>query len=145
MHVFINKEKFDALPEDLRAIIAVSAKEASLDMLSESFYRNTLAWEKMQKEDKVKIRTFPKDVLAAFKKRFDHRRYNGAALLGLQGLVFKSHGSADVFAFEQALNRAYDAARNNLLQRVRERIAHAAPLLAAQRAAPLADGAAVAD
>ena len=82
-------------------------------------------------------------VLAAFKKRFDHRRYNGAALLGLQGLVFKSHGSADVFAFEQALNRAYDAARNKLLQRVRERIAHAAPLLAAQRAAPLGDGAAV--
>ena len=83
-------------------------------------------------------------VLAAFKKRFDHRRYNGAALLGLQGLVFKSHGSADVFAFEQALNRAYDAARNNLLLRVRDRIAHAAPLLAAQRAASLADGAAVA-
>ena len=79
-------------------------------------------------------------VLAAFKKRFDHRRYNGAALLGLQGLVFKSHGSADVFAFEQALNRAYDAARNQLLRRVRERIAHAAPLLAAQRTAPPADG-----
>ena len=80
-------------------------------------------------------------VLAAFKKRFDHRRYNGAALLGLQGLVFKSHGSADVFAFEQALNRAYDAARNNLLQKVRERIAHAAPLLAAQKAVPLVGGA----
>ena len=74
-------------------------------------------------------------VLSAFKKRFDHRRYNGAALLGLRGLVFKSHGSADVFAFEQALNRAYDAARNNLQERVRERIAHAAPLLVAARAA----------
>jgi glycerol-3-phosphate acyltransferase PlsX len=36
----------------------------------------------------------------------DHRRYNGAALLGLRGLVFKSHGSADEVAFEQALNRA---------------------------------------
>lgn len=71
-------------------------------------------------------------VLTAFKKRMDHRRYNGAALLGLQGLVFKSHGSADAFAFERALNRAYDAARNNLLERVRERIAHAAPILAAQ-------------
>ena len=68
-------------------------------------------------------------VLSAFKKRFDHRRYNGAALLGLRGLVFKSHGSADAFAFEQALNRAYEAARNKLLQKVRERIAHAAPLL----------------
>ncbi|HSV34386.1 MAG TPA: phosphate acyltransferase PlsX [Ramlibacter sp.] len=70
-------------------------------------------------------------VLSAFKNRVDYRRYNGAALLGLRGLVFKSHGSADEFAFEQALNRAYDAARNNLLDRVQARIAHARPLLAA--------------
>ena len=69
-------------------------------------------------------------VLSAFKKRVDHRRYNGAALLGLRGLVFKSHGSADAFAFERALNRAYDSARNNLLGKVKERIAHASPLLA---------------
>jgi glycerol-3-phosphate acyltransferase PlsX len=68
-------------------------------------------------------------VLAALKKRVDHRRYNGAALLGLRGLVFKSHGSADELAFEHALNRAYDAARNNLLDRVQARIAHARPLL----------------
>jgi glycerol-3-phosphate acyltransferase PlsX len=70
-------------------------------------------------------------VLSALKKRVDYRRYNGAALLGLRGLVFKSHGSADAFAFEQALVRAYDAARNNLLDRVQARIAHARPLLAA--------------
>jgi glycerol-3-phosphate acyltransferase PlsX len=69
-------------------------------------------------------------ILAALKRRVDHRRYNGAALLGLRGLVFKSHGSADAFAFEQALNRAYDAARNNLLDRVQSRISHARPLLA---------------
>lgn len=61
-------------------------------------------------------------VLNAFKRRVDHRRFNGAALLGLRGLVFKSHGSADAFAFEQALARAYDAARNRLLDRVHERI-----------------------
>jgi glycerol-3-phosphate acyltransferase PlsX len=73
-------------------------------------------------------------VLNAFKNRFDHRRYNGAALLGLRGLVFKSHGSADALAFGNALNRAYDAARNNLLERVQVRIAHAAPLLAASTA-----------
>lgn len=75
-------------------------------------------------------------VLSAFKKKVDHRRYNGAALLGLRGLVFKSHGSADEVAFEQALVRAYDAARNQLLDRVRTRIAHAAPLLAGQSQAP---------
>jgi phosphate acyltransferase len=61
-------------------------------------------------------------VLNHFKARVDHRRYNGAALLGLRGLVFKSHGSADAFAFEQALNRAYDAARNGLLERVHHKI-----------------------
>jgi glycerol-3-phosphate acyltransferase PlsX len=68
-------------------------------------------------------------VLSAFKNRFDHRRYNGAALLGLRGLVFKSHGSADAMAFEVALSRAYDAARNNLLDRVQARIAHATALV----------------
>jgi phosphate acyltransferase len=68
-------------------------------------------------------------VLSAFKSRVDSRKYNGAALLGLRGLVFKSHGSADEYAFEQALNRAYDAARNHLLERVQARIAHARPLL----------------
>ncbi len=72
---------------------------------------------------------FAYPALLALKRRVDHRRYNGAALLGLRGLVFKSHGSADAFAFEQALNRAYDAARNNLLARVQARIARAAPLL----------------
>ncbi len=73
---------------------------------------------------------FAYPVLSDFKDKVDHRRYNGAALLGLRGLVFKSHGSADAFAFEQALCRAYDAAHHNLLERVRSRIAHAAPLLA---------------
>jgi len=67
-------------------------------------------------------------VLTSLKKRMDHRRYNGAALLGLRGLVFKSHGSADALAFEQALVRAYDAARNDLLARVRVQVARAAPL-----------------
>ncbi len=61
-------------------------------------------------------------VLKHFKQRVDPRRYNGAALLGLRGLVFKSHGSADAYAFEQALNRACDAARNRLLDRVHDRI-----------------------
>jgi phosphate acyltransferase len=88
--------------------------------LKEEFSRNPLT-------RLAAIAVYP--VLMAFKKRVDYRRYNGAALLGLRGLVFKSHGSADEFAFEQALNRAYDAARNNLLERVQARIAHAKPLL----------------
>jgi glycerol-3-phosphate acyltransferase PlsX len=73
--------------------------------------------------------------LSGFKKLVDHRRHNGAALLGLRGLVFKSHGSADALAFEVALSRAYDAAHHQLLARVERRLAHAAPLLAAAMAA----------
>jgi len=54
-------------------------------------------------------------VLKRFKTRVDHRRYNGACLLGLQGLVIKSHGSADAFGFECAVRRGYDAAKNGVL------------------------------
>jgi len=71
-------------------------------------------------------------VLKHFKKRVDHRRYNGAALLGLRGLVFKSHGGADAFAFEKALGRAYDAARNRLLERVQHGIQQSLQAAAAE-------------
>ncbi len=61
----------------------------------------------------VALMAYP--ILSRFKKRVDHRRYNGAALLGLKGVVFKSHGSADAYAFEWALKRAHDAAGGGLL------------------------------
>ncbi|MBP8021977.1 MAG: phosphate acyltransferase PlsX [Limnohabitans sp.] len=73
--------------------------------------------------------------LTGFKHLVDHRRHNGAALLGLRGLVFKSHGSADELAFLTALSRAYDAADHDLLARVQSQLTHAAPLLAASAAA----------
>ena len=67
-------------------------------------------------------------VLQRLKNRVDHRRYNGASLVGLRGIVIKSHGSADAFAFEFALRRAYDEAHNGLI----ERIARAVPLITAK-------------
>src|SRR6185503_15730962 len=66
-------------------------------------------------------------VLRAFRDRLDHRRYNGASLLGLRGIVIKSHGSADVFAFGQALSRAVDEVRNSVPQRIAERMAQLPP------------------
>ena len=63
------------------------------------------------------LAAFAYPVLARFKKRVDHRRYNGASLLGLRGIVIKSHGSADAYAFEQALRRGFEAARHDLLAR----------------------------
>jgi glycerol-3-phosphate acyltransferase PlsX len=62
-------------------------------------------------------------VLNNFKRRFDHRRYNGAILLGLKGISVKSHGSADVLAFGNAISRAYDAAENRVVERIAGRIA----------------------
>jgi phosphate acyltransferase len=65
-------------------------------------------------------------VLLRFKRRFDPRRYNGAALLGLRGVVIKSHGSADIFGYVCALRRAADASRNNLIDRIASRMQEAA-------------------
>ena len=56
--------------------------------------------------------------LLRVRKRVDHRRYNGAVLLGLRGCVIKSHGSADRFAFGFALDRAYEAAKNRMVERI---------------------------
>lgn len=61
-------------------------------------------------------------VLNAFKHRLDHRRYNGASLLGLKGIVVKSHGSADVFAFRCAIERAAEEARGGMLQHISQHI-----------------------
>lgn len=64
-------------------------------------------------------------VLKAFKSRLDPGRYNGASLLGLRGIVVKSHGSADVFAFRHALQRAAEAARERLPEKIATRMASA--------------------
>jgi glycerol-3-phosphate acyltransferase PlsX len=62
-------------------------------------------------------------VLERFRRRVDHRRYNGAALLGLRGIVVKSHGSADRLAFAAALARAASEASHGLIERIGEEIA----------------------
>ena len=64
-----------------------------------------------------------KPVLNAFKRRVDHRRYNGATLLGLRGVVIKSHGSADAIAFDHAIRRGLDAVQSGVLKRISERVA----------------------
>jgi len=55
-------------------------------------------------------------VLNSFRDKVDNRRYNGAALLGLRGIVIKSHGSADRYAFGCALQRTREAVHNGLLE-----------------------------
>jgi len=62
-------------------------------------------------------------VIRAFKRRVDHRRHNGASLLGLRGIVIKSHGSAGAFAFAFAVRRAVQEARSGVLMHITERMA----------------------
>ncbi len=84
-------------------------------------------------------------VLQRIRRRGDHRRYNGAALLGLRGIVIKSHGSSDAYGYEFAIRLGFDAANHQLLERT---AAAMAPLLArlkkSPEAAPAAAGADVA-
>lgn len=75
-------------------------------------------------------------VLNNFKKRFDHRRYNGAVLLGLKGISVKSHGSADALSFSYAIARAFDAAENKALERIAARLAQLAPASVAAQENP---------
>lgn len=56
--------------------------------------------------------------LNAFRKRVDPRRYNGASLVGLNGIVIKSHGGADRLAFEFAILEALAEAKKEVPQRI---------------------------
>jgi len=62
-------------------------------------------------------------VLKSLNRRIDPRRYNGASLLGLQGVVIKSHGSADGLAFANAINIARMEIEKNVPARIGENIA----------------------
>jgi glycerol-3-phosphate acyltransferase PlsX len=64
-------------------------------------------------------------VLSRFKRRFDPATYNGASLLGLRGIVVKSHGSANRFAFARAIERAAEEVRNDVLGRISAQLASA--------------------
>jgi glycerol-3-phosphate acyltransferase PlsX len=70
-------------------------------------------------------------VLKAFRKRIDPRAYNGASLLGLKGIVIKSHGGADVDAYANAINIAMVEVQKSVPQQIHE---HIQPLLERQSA-----------
>ncbi|SFO01789.1 phosphate:acyl-[acyl carrier protein] acyltransferase [Nitrosospira briensis] len=98
--------------------VALKASEGVAQMLStylrEEFRRNLL----------TRFAGFVAlPVINAFKRRVDHRRYNGASLLGLRGIVIKSHGSADSHAFGFAIARAVDEVRGGMLHHISERVA----------------------
>ena len=61
-------------------------------------------------------------VLKRFKKRLDPRRYNGASFLGLNGIVVKSHGGADEFAFIHALETTISESENDVISKIKDQL-----------------------
>ena len=61
-------------------------------------------------------------VLTSFRATMDPREYNGATLLGLQGIVIKSHGGADDMAFYQAIKIAHEEAEHKVAERIAEQV-----------------------
>ena len=65
--------------------------------------------------------------LKSISRTMNPSNYNGGSLLGLRGLVFKSHGSADKYSYEWAIQRAFDAAKNDVLSRIATSMAKLMP------------------
>ncbi len=82
--------------------------------LREEFQRNTIT-------KLMALISMP--VLSAFKKRLDPRCYNGASFLGLRGIVVKSHGVADAFAYRHAIIKAVEEARSGVLAHITKQLA----------------------
>ena len=61
-------------------------------------------------------------ILKSFRRTMDPRRYNGASLVGLRGIVIKSHGGADEMAFENAIYIAEKEILANIPQRIGEQV-----------------------
>jgi glycerol-3-phosphate acyltransferase PlsX len=61
-------------------------------------------------------------VLKSFRKQIDPRRYNGASLLGLKGSVIKSHGSADVLSYSNAIEVAATVVERNVPDLIKSRL-----------------------
>ena len=63
---------------------------------------------------------FALPVLRSLRKRLDPRRYNGASLVGLNGIVVKSHGGADELAMAQAIKVAMLEVEKHVPAQIRE-------------------------
>ena len=97
--------------------VALKASEGLAKLMSsvlkESFKRNWLS---------KLIGLMAKPSLGHLKKRLDPARYNGASLLGLNGIVIKSHGGADAIMFQYAIEQAMQQVQNNVVELVHNQI-----------------------
>ena len=97
--------------------VALKASEGLAKLMSsvlkESFHRNL--WHKI-------AGLMAKPSLQHLKNRLDPARYNGASLLGLNGIVIKSHGGADSTMFQYAIEQAIGQVKNNVVELVHKQM-----------------------
>lgn len=113
--------------------VALKVLEGTAKLLF-SFIRQTFRASTMAKIGYL----FARGALRKLKMRSDPRRYNGAMLIGLQGICVKSHGSADGFGFASAIEVAADLAGNGFNNDIRagmERLAESSKDIAPIKAA----------
>src|SRR5438445_13417137 len=77
------------------------------------------------------------DALKKMRERMDPRRYNGAMLLGLNGIAVKSHGGADALGFANAIGVAVDMKLNGFVDQIRDELARASAVPPAPQTAAL--------
>jgi len=114
----IFSDKVDVVVTDgFTGNVALKAMEGAArliaDAMREEFSRSTL-----RKLGYLAARP----ALAALRTRIDPRRYNGASMVGLNGIVIKSHGGADQFGFQRAIEVAVLEARNGVPARIAQRL-----------------------
>lgn len=102
--------------------VALKASEGVAQMImtviKNEFMRNTLT---------KAAGIVAKPVMGSIKSRLDHRRYNGASLLGLNGTVVKSHGGTDAVGFRHAVEVAIEEARKHLVTQIQNALPEVQP------------------
>ena len=63
---------------------------------------------------------FARDAFRALRDKLDPGKSNGGVLLGLRGVVVKSHGGADAEGFAYAVDVGYEMAHYNLLTKINQ-------------------------
>ena len=97
--------------------IALKASEGVAEFIS---YHARAEFEKSLYGRTAALISMP--ILRAIRRKIDPRRYNGATLLGLRGIVVKSHGSADSVSFAHAIEEAIAEVQKNVPDRIAARL-----------------------
>ncbi len=97
--------------------IALKSSEGAANMLT------SFAKEEFSRTIFTKLAALlSRSVLTAIKKRTDPRRYNGASMLGLKGIVIKSHGGADKLSFATAIEAAIKEVDKNVPEQIKSQL-----------------------